>query len=154
MRGSQVFLGLRGPVVDGLAVAVELRLERNATARDAAPRLHFVDLRGLGIRDLARQDGHVLVLAGPVTGADGPFGLHCWTPESTGQAQRAELLHSFPISRERPEAVCLLDRDGRQGVLVLFDSPDGGRVEGTRYRADWFDLTAIAQVARSGRRAR
>lgn len=137
--GSRAMLGLRGPVIDGLAVVVEFRLERNATAREAALRLHFIDLRGLGIRDLARHGDDVLVLAGPVTAADGPFGLHRWTPANTGRAQRAELLHPFPISRERPETVCALDRDGRQGALVLYDSPVGGRLEGTRYRADWFD---------------
>ena len=42
-----------------------------------------------------------------------------------------------------PEGVCELERGGRRGVLILYDTADKGRVRGRRYRADWVALPAV-----------
>jgi len=42
---------------------------------------HFLNLEGLAVRDLAHFDRHeILVLAGPVGEAPGPFALFRWRP--------------------------------------------------------------------------
>jgi len=61
VRGNRAFLGLRGPVLGGWAVVIEILLEdiapgfiRLAAIDDDGRqyRKHFLDLRGLGLRDL------------------------------------------------------------------------------------------------------
>jgi hypothetical protein len=136
--GRKILLGLRGPTVDSIALVVEtsvrtrprLRLDRSVT--------HFLDLEGLGIRDLARWRGEIVVLAGPVTSAPGPFRLYRWKPRRQRRTQTPEQVYEWPLGDEHPEGVCRLDRDGRIGLLVLYDNPDHSRrIRGTRYRADW-----------------
>jgi hypothetical protein len=148
---STLLLGLRGPLVDSFAVVVEVDVEakRDRLAiRSKEPMLNFLDLGGLGVRDLARFDDEVLVLAGPVAGAAGPFRIYRWKPSGTSTwAQLPIPLHEWPYdwrasktaadAAEHPEALCRLDR-GRRGLLVLYDNPNQERIHGSRYTADWF----------------
>ncbi|MEO0804655.1 MAG: DUF3616 domain-containing protein [Cyanobacteria bacterium J06642_2] len=78
--GNRVFIGLRGPVLRGWALLLELRVETSApgTLNLAAPddgvlyRKHFLDLNGLGIRELCLHGKDLIILAGPtmtLTGA-------------------------------------------------------------------------------------
>ena len=140
VRGNRLLLGLRGPVIDGLAIVLELGLEKNGSIADRAPLRHFLKLGGLGIRDLARWDDDVLVLAGPNGAADGPFRLHRWRPAETPASQAVRHLHSWPLGPEHPEGICRLAWDGRDGLLVVFDSQDDRRIDGTRYWADWLEI--------------
>ena len=145
--GRRLMVGLRGPVIDSFAVVMELALDRAGHVTDEPPIRHVLRLGGLGIRDLARWDGGLLVLAGPVTAADGPFRVHRWRPERLDEPQEAAIVHRWPLPEhgrpEHPEGLCRLSRDGRDGVLVLYDSPDRGRVAGAQYRADWFPLIGV-----------
>src|SRR4051812_22014015 len=71
--GPRVYLGLRGPVLRGWAVVLELRPEADPDAPDRlrlAPfddgrpyRKHVLDLQGLGVRDLCPHQDDLLVLA-------------------------------------------------------------------------------------------
>jgi hypothetical protein len=62
----RVLLGLRGPVIDSIAVVAEIAISPSfSIAKPHAT--HFVDLRGLGTRDLTRWKDRVLILAGPVS---------------------------------------------------------------------------------------
>ncbi|URD35159.1 DUF3616 domain-containing protein [Methylobacterium tardum] len=139
--GSRLLLGLRGPVVAGLAVAVELRLRSDGRIANTAPIRHLLNLGGLGIRDLTRFGEDVLVLAGPVTGADGPFRIYTWRPVRTKAPQEPKPTWAWLSAEEHPEGFCWLERGDRFGLLVVYDSPDERRIEGHRYTADWFDLT-------------
>jgi hypothetical protein len=93
--GGRTFLGLRGPVLRGWAVVVEVVIGADArrpnrlalTRMDAANRAnrrhptyrkHFLDLDGLGIRDLRVRGADLLILAGPTMALDGPFALYRW----------------------------------------------------------------------------
>src|SRR5262245_32018846 len=64
--GSKVLLGLRGPLLDGFATVVEIGSAERLAIDPRELRLHLLDLGGLGVRDLARFDGDVIILAGPV----------------------------------------------------------------------------------------
>jgi hypothetical protein len=44
-------------------------------------------------------------------------------------------------AQEKPEGICRLDRNGKIGIIVLYDSPDKDRrIEGSTYKADWIPL--------------
>jgi hypothetical protein len=138
--GNSLFLGLRGPRVDRYAVVIELKLNRGL--KSAKPKMvtHFLNLEGLAVRDLTHfDDKEILVLAGPVGEAPGPFGLFGWRPSKSPDpcAQDATNLN-WPIDPkgEKPEGICRLDRNDRRGLVVLYDSPCK-RINGTRYTADW-----------------
>lgn len=99
--------------------------------------LHFLNLEGLGIRDLARHDDAFLVLAGTVSAANGPFKLYHWIPRDGGTVEQPVELFSWPLSTEKPEGICELKRDGKSGALIVYDSPiSKTRIHGSQYRAD------------------
>ena len=136
---KSVFLGLRGPVIAKQAVVLEF--PRKTLFRRGRRRYqkHFLDLNGLGVRDLAHYGRNLLVLAGPVTSTMGPFHLYLWKPKALGKKNRLRRLHRWKMKEENPEGVCYFERDGRPGVMILYDSPKE-RVHGSTYHADWFPL--------------
>ncbi len=140
---EQLFLGLRGPVVDSIALVAELTAEPAGAAEREKPVLHFLNLGGLGVRDLASVGRSIVVLAGPVSAVNGPFRLYRWRPKRRKRVQNPRLLRSFQRLAEHPEGICLLERQGRRGLLVVYDSPDGARIKKSRYRADWISLAKL-----------
>jgi hypothetical protein len=135
--GRRLYLGLRGPVIATKALLIELPVKTAFTKPGRGLRKHFLDLGGLGVRDLAHEGGDILVLAGPVTSTGGPFRLFLWKRKKA----EAALLHEWKLKEENPEGICFLDRGGRPGVLMLYDNPKE-RVHGSHYVADWFPLEA------------
>ena len=69
---KKIYVGLRGPVVDNIAIIPAMEIGPNFTVSQTNLLLHFVNLGGLGVRDLTRWKDGILILAGPVSGADGP----------------------------------------------------------------------------------
>jgi hypothetical protein len=136
-----IYAGLRGPVVDNMAIIAAFALaESSFNVDEASLALHFLDLGGLGVRELTRWKSGILILAGPVSSADGPFTLHYWKPSPTGKVQRPERLKDVPPWPDHPEGMCLLKRGDEEGLLVLCDTKNPDRVSGTRYRCDWIKL--------------
>jgi len=133
VAGKKLLLGLRGPVVDSIAIVVELSHGAAGTIKPSPARLHFLNLDGLGIRDLARSDGEILVLAGPVSGAGGPFCLYRWQRRVTNKIQLPDLWYEWPPEGDAPEGICRKDN----GLLVVYDlRKDSTRINGKRVRAD------------------
>ena len=71
---QRVCVGLRGPVLRGWAVILELSIKigdhsqlmlQDFKSKDRPYRKHFLDLGGLGVRDLCVNGEDLLVLAGP-----------------------------------------------------------------------------------------
>ncbi|MDZ7714067.1 MAG: DUF3616 domain-containing protein [Rhodovibrio sp.] len=82
--GDRVFLGLRGPVLRGMAVMIELSVENKGNGRlklrkafgdEQRYRLHFLDLGGMGIRDMILDGARLLMLIGPTMDLDGPVAV-------------------------------------------------------------------------------
>ena len=82
---NRIFLGLRGPVLRGWAVMLEIELEESAPGllklKEIACdrelyRKHFINLNGLGIRDLYLDGEDLLILAGPTMDLDGPISVY------------------------------------------------------------------------------
>ena len=136
VRPDCVMLGLRGPLLDSIAVVVRLKL--NKAFAIAGYELRFLDLGGLAIRDLASNGDDVLVLAGPVTDAPGPFRLYVWRPAGGRRIQTPTRLFVWPDGTEKPEGLCPAVREGRPGVLVVYDRATvGSRIFGATHAADW-----------------
>jgi Protein of unknown function (DUF3616) len=159
-RGERVFLGLRGPVLRGWATLLELavkepekgRLKPRKIGKGGARYLkHFLDLGGLGIRELAFDGDALLILAGPTMDLDGPVVLYRWA-DALGEgarkvvpAERLEILMRLPYGRgeDHAEGVCWLPGDaGEKGeLLVIYDSPADDRLhDRTAIHADVFRI--------------
>lgn len=163
--GSRILLGLRGPVLRGWAVILELeprqdrdnpqrlRLERIGDGDSPARyRKHFVDLAGLGIRDLARNGDDLLLLAGPTMLLDGPSRI-LQIPGGAAKPLAAALHRSelvqlgpdLPVGQgaDHPEAITVIPSTGSSPcALVAYDSPsDERRQPGGVVVADVVPLT-------------
>lgn len=157
--GNRVLLGLRGPVLRGWAIVLDVvfeaegaRLHLCADDEDRSVRKHFLDLDGLGIRELRRLGDDVLILAGPTMDLDGPIELYLWPnafadTESQAVVLRDELRHvmSVPYGHgvDHPEGLAVLGRDEKGiDLLVLYDSPAPERLydNGRDIDADLFRL--------------
>lgn len=158
LAGKHVLLGLRGPVLRGWAAIVEVAPVDDADEgwmrlapldEDGAMyRKHFLDLDGLGIRDLCVQGKDLLILAGPTMDLDGPVTLFRWPggarPDKASAVTRAmlERVLALPFGQgvDHPEGISLFSsQDGKeQGLLVVHDSASPSRQIG--------DSTLVADV--------
>ncbi len=154
---GRVFLGLRGPVLRGWAVVIEMRvaadarrpsrlgLERMRAAdrgarRHPTHRKHFLDLDGLGIRDLRVWGRDLLLLAGPTMDLDGPFRLYRWRggaradAESLASGARLQPLFDLPSSAggDHAEGLTLLpgERGEADRLLVVYERASRARRTG------------------------
>jgi hypothetical protein len=159
VKDGHLFLGLRGPVLRGWAVVLELDLRvkkpgrlkpRRRSGRGDRYVKHFLPLGGLGIRDLRFIDDDLLVLAGPTMDHDGSGALFRWRrPISAGDhrlhgADELVRLMELPYDRGRDQAegIALLETAGRRQLLVVHDSPQPSRIvdDGNGLVADIYDL--------------
>jgi hypothetical protein len=152
--GDRVFIGLRGPVLRGWAVIVELQVGDGLGIEPQAIgpgnrryRKHFLRLDGLGVRDLCRHGDDLLVLAGPTMELDGRAAVFRWRDALTSQAeavlQKDELHCEFdaPFGQGEDHAEGLTVLDGGKSALVLYGTPAGKRkMGGQEIRADVFPL--------------
>ena len=159
VKDGHLFLGLRGPVLRGWTLVLELDLRVDKDGRLKARRRsgrgdrylkHFLPLGGLGIRDLRFDGDDLLVLAGPTMDHDGTGALYRWRrPISAGDhrlhgADELERLMDLPYDRGRDQAegIAFLETNGRRQLLVVHDSPMPERVidGGKGLVADLYDL--------------
>jgi hypothetical protein len=163
VSGRRVFLGLRGPVLRGWAVILEvevavdkadssfLKLKR-VHADGRRYRKHFLDLGGLGIRDLCVEGTDLLILAGPTMDLDGPVIVYRWKngthPEDEFLVRTEELTREMEIpfgeGDDHAEGMCLYapDGDNPSALLVVYDSAATSRHLGRNTMiADVFTLS-------------
>lgn len=170
VAGERVYLGLRGPVLRGWAVVLELRPEVDPLApdrlvlrpfEDGRPyRKHVLRLDGLGVRDLCPHGPDLLVLAGPTMDLDGPvlvFRWHGALAAEAPQVVRDELLtHELDLpygaGTDHAEGIGLLGPPGDERLLVVYDSPSLARVRSDGCVAsDVVALPSRKRRPRSGR---
>jgi hypothetical protein len=160
--GSRVLLGLRGPVLRGWAVIVEIEprpSENGPRTLELAPIgqsdpparfiKHFLDLHGLGIRDLTRHDNDLLILAGPTMVLDGPsrvLRLRGGAQDPLPPAVTAKHLKRIGSDlhvgkgKDHPEAITVLGDPPEQQLLVLYDSPSKHHATRDGVRGDLLPL--------------
>lgn len=159
VAGDRVFVGLRGPVLRGWAVILELALEEQDASTltlkpigpDGRPyRKHFLDLGGLGIRDLCVQDDNLLVLAGPTLTVAGPQKVFRWPGgarpdrESLVFDQDLPTVLDIPVGTgpEQVEGVTLFDCNSgdARSILVVYDAAENRQRDENTVEADLFAL--------------
>jgi hypothetical protein len=141
---DSLLLGLRGPVLRGWAVILEVSPSTSAEGGDRdSYQKFFLDLGGLGVRDLCRVDD-VLILAGPTMSLDSPVRLYRWreavTTRDTAvvrgeQIARVDLLRDKDAEdaedaedgHDHAEGITTLPGSDPAEVLVVYDTPSKTR---------------------------
>jgi len=149
--GNRLLLGLRGPVLRGWSAVLEIAVDAKGGHLRLVPlddhgtllRKHFLDLDGLGVRDLHFCGEDLYLLAGPTMVLDGDIRVFKWPGARQAMATNAEPVRfetaldeamSLPHGRgtDRAEALCALP-GGLIGPgaawLVLYDAPREDRKE-------------------------
>ena len=159
---NRLLVGVRGPVLRGWACVIELRVEEERTGPDKPGKLKlakfadsglayrraFLELDGLGIRDLCFDGDDLLILAGPSMDIDWPVAIFRWNrarAKTTADAMLASddaALSRVPVAAlppgrigfDRAEALSLWpEENGFQRVFVAFDKPSPLRIAGDRH---------------------
>ena len=146
----RLLVGLRGPVLRGWAIVLEIepRLDpTDPTLLQLAPldspagpryRKHFLDMDGLGVRDLTRHGDDLLILAGPTMLLDGPSRIlripHGAThplPEAVRSNGFVQLGDDLIVGRghDHPEAITVIPTaSGQPGLLIAYDTPHDNKL--------------------------
>jgi hypothetical protein len=158
VRGERVFVGLRGPVLRGWAMVLEFEVKESSPGvlTLAAPlRKHFLQLDGLGVREIAILGKDLLILAGSTMNLDGPVFIFRW-PKALDNGREALLYRNelrkvlaVPFGtgvcrgHDHPEGIALIDGKGSlRDIMICYDSPSERRLDGEgRVRADVFRLS-------------
>lgn len=150
--GRRLLLGLRGPVLRGWSGLLEIAVEAREDQLHLVPlddsgtllRKHFLNLDGLGVRDLLFFDDDLYILAGPTMVLDGDIRVFKWPRArsamrsnreqvrfATGLTESVSLPHGHGTNRA--EAICDLSptiSGGKPAWLVLYDAPGADRRDG------------------------
>jgi hypothetical protein len=148
VNGQRVFIGLRGPVLRGWACVLEVhpvdagdRLELEPVDGGPPYRKHFLDLGGLGIRDLLVLGDDLLILAGPTMVLDGACAIWRWKKGAIGGAGDVEQLRTLPTRDTADRAEGFTDLPDGRSVMVVYDTPHLDRiVEPATVLADVFRI--------------
>lgn len=139
---NKVFLGLRGPVLRGWAIIIELEIKQNKAGNLKLKKLgnnryrkHFIDLKGLGVRDLYMDGENLLILAGPTMDIDGPVQVYRLEnvvdlPESTLFKPQPILDIPYGDGEDHAEGMTLFASENQKSLLVVYDSPAKNRLKG------------------------
>ena len=150
--GRRLLLGLRGPVLRGWSALLEVAVEARADDLRLVPlddrgtliRKHFLQLDGLGVRDLHFCGDDLFILAGPTMVLNGDIRVFKWPAARPLLAANREpvrfesaLTESVPLPHgrgtNRAEAICELPASlagGKSRWLVLYDAPGADRKDG------------------------
>lgn len=139
---NRLFLGLRGPVLRGWAVILEIEVTESAPGlltlqpykSGRLYKKHFLDLDGLGVRELCFHDDDLLILAGPtmdLAGVTRLFRLKHILKHSDdslvcqGDGDLDALLDlPFHPTADKAEGLILFPCFGKsEAFMVLYDSP-------------------------------
>ncbi|MGF1524683.1 MAG: DUF3616 domain-containing protein [Leptolyngbyaceae cyanobacterium] len=139
---DRLLIGLRGPVLRGWSVLLEMVLEESDLGILRLQKLdktkeryhkHFLDLGGLGIRDLCIWGDKLLILAGPtmtLSGAVRVFALPLAALQEDTLLTPSILLEvPYGEGCDRAEGITLLEPN-QQELLVVYDAPASDRLQG------------------------
>jgi hypothetical protein len=144
---ERLFLGLRGPVLRGWAMILEIAVAETSpgvlTLQNIGPdarayKKHFVDLNGMGIRDLCVQGDDLLILAGPTMALEGAMRVFrrrdAFQTEGDSIARQEsgeiEVVFDLPFTfgSDHAEGLALVPCLGYpEALLIVYDDPDPAR---------------------------
>ena len=156
---EKIFIGLRGPVLRGWAMILEVEIEETKSeffklkpigGDGKFYKKHFLHLEGMGIRELRVIEDDLLILAGPTMDLDGTISVYRWkkgvNQKSEAIVHRKELDRLFDVphgsgetsGQDKAEGMALYDDNH---VLIVFDSPTDKRKHGDNgVKADIYKL--------------
>ncbi|MEO0927802.1 MAG: DUF3616 domain-containing protein [Cyanobacteria bacterium J06643_13] len=151
VSGDKLFLGLRGPVLRGWAIILELEPEIESTETGILSfreigdegekyKKHFFDLNGLGIRELCLRGKDIILLAGPTMDLEGEMQVFCW---QDALENLDDLVHSqdngdlvplfdlpFTIGGDYAEGLTLYSYlEADDSLMIFYDSPHEQRLK-------------------------
>jgi hypothetical protein len=162
IAGKRLFIGLRGPVLRGWAIILEIEPQ---VSEDDSHTLklakigddcrlyhkHFLQLDGLGIRDLCVDGNDLLILAGPTMDLDGPVTVSRWVNgvQTSGDSvvfrENLSKVLDVPFGQhgDHAEGMTLLTNAEGPGaqLLLVYDTPIGRGKDGS-VEGDLFDFQA------------
>ena len=129
VRGDRLFIGLRGPVLRGYAIVLELRFDPSIkdelvllpAAGKHLYRKHIFNLRGQGVRDLCWHGDDLLLLAGPTMDLDGYADVVRWrSPLENVDSEEADFIYELDGDRLSPIMTLPTQRrcDKAEGIMV------------------------------------
>ncbi|MEO0407420.1 MAG: DUF3616 domain-containing protein [Cyanobacteria bacterium P01_A01_bin.135] len=143
---QRVLLGLRGPVLRGWAMLIDIVVEEltpgelslRPVAEDGRPyRKHFLNLNGLGIRELCLRGDDLIVLGGPTMALEGEMRLfripdifERTTDSLLDQPDEIEVLFDLPftVGSDHAEGLALVPCLGDpEALMIIYDSPNSVR---------------------------
>ena len=145
---ERIFIGLRGPVLRGWAMILEVEIEETKSEFFKLKPIgddgkfykkHFLHLEGMGIRELRVIEDDLLILAGPTMDLDGTISVYRWKDairqKTEAIVHRKELNRLFDVphgsgetsGQDKAEGMALYDDNH---VLIVFDSPTDKRKHG------------------------
>jgi hypothetical protein len=159
VSGDKIFIGLRGPVLRGWAIILEVAVDfiepaglklRNVGPDGRLYRKHFLELGGRGIRDLCVDGSDLLILAGPTMTLEGSVIVYRWRDALKSDDERLvfseglEQLLTIPHGEGTDHAEGMTIIPGSENprqLLIVYDSPSEDRKAGAAaVRADVFNL--------------
>jgi hypothetical protein len=145
--GNKILLGFRGPVLRGIAILLEIEVEEDSLHELTLKAIgdegrqykrHFLDLDGLGIRELCFEadNGNLLILAGPTMDLDGSHSLFRLKQPltlndnslSSQKNKQLEHLGDIPHGKKSDRAEGLTLDGETNSILVIYDSPTEERL--------------------------
>ena len=166
VHDETLYIGLRGPVLRGWAVVLEVRPEPDpddatrlalgAFDDGARYRKHLLDLDGLGVRDLCPDGDDLLVLAGPSMALSGPVRVYRWHGAARAETSRVvrgaeltvETALTHGVGEDHPEGIALLADEADARLLVVYDSPSSRRrPDGESVLADLVRISPAAPAS-------
>lgn len=150
VAGHRVFIGLRGPVLRGWAIVLEVQPDESEAelglkeigSKGRLYRKHFLNLGGLGVREMCKDGSDLLVLAGPTMNLDGPTIIYRWKGalDQENESVVLDLGKGQPIPNgqgtDHAEGMVLLDTEVSKSVLIVYDNPGARKVDNQSVRAD------------------
>jgi len=127
---GRMYFGFRGPSVDQTAFIIEVSSESIFGDAKSEPATHVLKLgAGVGIRDLAKVTGGLLVLTGHVNDRQLAPEIYFWNP---GSGRLDHLARLAIVPKAKAETLLVLDElaDGAKHtyrLLILYDSLENGR---------------------------
>lgn len=125
-RKDHLYIGFRGPVLRGnLTPILKLTLS-SGIFKIQKHKLKWVNLNGLGIRDMVADDQRIYLLAGPVNQIPNQFELYRWDGKNHLDPMTPDLTLPTPNFPAKPEAIALQNLPG--WVLIAQDGVFNGNI--------------------------
>lgn len=132
IHNEQLYIGFRGPVLrENWVPVLKCRFAQPVTEAE----LVYVQLAGLGFRDITRVENGFLILAGPVGDGPGSFQIYFWDGEdclpgvrASGKIGRVEFLGVIPTDEGAKAEGLMLLKESSSGyeVAIVYDGLKNG----------------------------